>query len=247
MLNNSESIVNSFVIALFIIFLTDPVYGYTITIKEKLIGILQKTTIIKNVEYFEIDAGYVHVEIKEKGQVFSYSFPCSQVVQIAEDNEKNIPFNCDDAKGRTSAPMGKSVVKKEDKKETIEFNQDKLSGKDLQVQNEMIREGHSHRMDLSKRNIKVENDVIIIEISCRRTNIQSTLIKSYWLCGYAMDKINLFYPEIQVILNIQKRKIETLVTIAEGKDVIKLGQQKSPGTSSFSNFLDKLEVYRKKY
>ena len=244
MLNNSESIVNSFVIALFIIFVTDPVYGYTITIKEKLIGILQKTTIIKNVEYFEIDAGYVHVEIKEKGQVYPYSFPCSQVVQITEDNGGNIPFNCDDAKGRTSAPMGKSVVKKEEKKETIEFNQDKLSSKDLQVQDALIREGHSHRMDLAEQNIKVEDDVVIIEVSCRRTNIQSTLIKSYWLCGYAMDKSHLFYPEIRVILNIQKKEIETLVTVANGKDVIKLGQEKLTGSSSFSKFLKKLEVYR---
>ena len=244
MLNNSESIVNSFVIALFIIFVTDPVYGYTITIKEKLIGILQKTTIIKNVEYFEIDAGYVHVEIKEKGQVYPYSFPCSQVVQITEDNGGNIPFNCDESNGGTSAPMGKSVVKQEEKKETIEFNQDKLSGKDLQVQDALIREGHSHRMDLAERNIKVEDDVVIIEVSCRRTNIQSTLIKSYWLCGYAMDKNNLFYPEIRVILNIQKKEIETLVTVANGKDVIKLGQEKLTGSSSFSKFLKKLEVYR---
>ena len=234
----------SFVIALFVILVTQPAYGYTITIKEKLIGILQKTTVIRNVEFIEIDAGYVHVEIKEKGQVFPYSFPCSQVVQIAEDNEKNIPFNCDDAKGRTSAPMGKSVVKKEEKKETIEFNQNKLSGKDLQVQDALIREGHSHRMDLAERNIKVKDDVVIIEVSCRRTNIQSTLIKSYWLCGYAMDKNNLFYPEIRVILNIQKKEIETLVTVANGKDVIKLGQQKSPGNSSFSKFLDNLEVYQ---
>ena len=62
-----------------------------------------------------------------------------------------------------------------------------------------------------------------------------------------MDKNNLFYPEIRVILNIQKKEMETLVTIAKGKDVIKLGQRKSPGYSSYSNFLDKLEVYRKKY
>ena len=234
----------SFVIALFVILVTQPAYGYTITIKEKLIGILQKTTVIRNVEFIEIDAGYVHVEIKEKGQVFSYSFPCSQVVQIAEDNGKNIPFNCDNAKGRTSAPMGKSVVKKEEKKETIEFNQDKLSGKDLQVQDALIREGHSHRMELTKRNIKVEDDVVIIEVNCRRTNIQSTLIKSYWLCGYAMDKNNLFYPEIRVILNIQKKEIETLVTVANGKDVIKLGQEKLTGSSSFSKFLKILEVYR---
>ena len=97
----------------------------------------------------------------------------------------------------------------------------------------------------SHNNIKIEDDVVIIEISCRRTKIESTLIKLYWLCGYALDTHNLFYSEIRVILNIQKKQIETLVTIAKGKDVIKLGQRKSSGYSSFSNFLDKLEVYRK--
>ena len=244
MLNNSESIVNSFVIALFIIFVTDPVYGYTITIKEKLIGILQKTTIIKNVEYFEIDAGYVHVEIKEKGQVYPYSFPCSQVVQITEDNGGNIPFNCDEAKGGISVQKGKSAVRKEEKINQTELFQENRSTKQSQVQDALIKEGHSHRIYLAERNIKVEDDVVIIEVNCRRTNIQSTLIKSYWLCGYAMDKNNLFYPEIRVILNIQKKEIETLVTIATGKDVIKLGQEKLTGSSSFSKFLKILEVYR---
>ena len=233
-----------FVIAIFIIIITHPVYGYTITIKEKLIGILQKKTIIKNVEYFEIDAGYVHVEIKEKGQVYPYSFPCSQVVQITEDNGGNIPFNCDKSKGGTSVQKGKSAVGKEEKFNLTELFQENRSTKQSQVQDALIREGHSHRIDLAERNIKVEENVVIIEVSCRRTNIKSTLIKSYWLCGYAMDKNNLFYPEIRVILNIQKKEIETLVTVANGKDVIKLGQQKSPGNSSFSKFLDNLEVYQ---
>ena len=236
--------IKSLVIALFIILVTDPVYGYTITIKEKLIGILQKTTIIKNVEYIEIDAGYVHVEIKEKGQVYPYSFPCSQLVQITEDNGGNIPFNCDEAKGGISVQKGKSAVRKEEKFNTAELFQENRSTKQSQFQEALIREGHSHRMELTKRNIKVEDDVVIIEVNCRRTNIQSTLIKSYWLCGYAMDKNNLFYSKIQVILNIQKKQVETLVTIAKGKDVIKLSQLKSSEYSSFSNFLDKLEVYR---
>ena len=233
-----------FVIAIFIIIVTHPVYGYTITIKEKLIGILQKKTIIKNVEYFEIDAGYVHVEIKEKGQVYPYSFPCSQLVQITEDNGGNIPFNCDKSKGGISVQKGKSVVGKEKKINLAELFQENRSTKQSQFQEALIREGRSHRMELTKRNIKVEDDVVIIEVNCRRTNIQSTLIKSYWLCGYAMDKNNLFYPEIRVILNIQKKEIETLVTVANGKDVIKLGQEKLTGSSSFSKFLKKLEVYR---
>ena len=234
----------SFVIALFIILVTDSVYGYTITIKDKLIGILQKTTIIKNVEYFEIDAGYVHVKIKEKGQVYPYSFPCSQLVQITEDNGGNFPFNCDESKGGISVQKGKSAVRKEEKINLTELFQENRSTKQSQIQDALIREGHSHRIDLAERNIKVEDDVVIIEVNCRRTNIQSTLIKSYWLCGYAMDKNNLFYPEIRVILNIQKKEIETLVTVANGKDVIKLGQEKLTGSSSFSKFLKKLEVYR---
>ena len=233
-----------FIIAIFIIIVTHPVYGYTITIKEKLIGILQKKTIIKNVEYFEIDAGYVHVEIKEKGQVYSYSFPCSQVVQITEDNGGNIPFNCDNSSVGASSQLGVSVIERKEKHTISELNQDIRSAEISQIQDAMIRKGSSHRMELTKRNIKVEDDVVIIEVNCRRTNIQSTLIKSYWLCGYAMDKNNLFYPEIRVILNIQKKEIETLVTVANGKDVIKLGQEKSTGSSSFSKFLKKLEVYQ---
>ena len=233
-----------FVIAIFIIIVTHPVYGYTITIKEKLIGILQKKTIIKNVEYFEIDAGYVHVEINEKDQIYPYSFPCSQLVQITEDNGGNIPFNCDKSKGGISVQKGKSVVGKEKKINLAELFQENRFTNQSQFQEALIREGHSHRMDLAERNIKVEDDVVIIEVNCRRTNIQSTLIKSYWLCGYTMDKNNLFYPEIRVILNIQKKEIETMVTVANGKDVIKLGQEKLTGSSSFSKFLKKLEVYR---
>ena len=233
-----------FVITIFIIIVTHPVYGYTITIKEKLIGILQKTTIIKNVKYFEIDAGYVHVEIKENGKVYPYSFPCGLMVQITEDNGGNIPFNCDESKGGTSVQKGQSAVGKEEKFNLAELFQENRSTKQSQVQDVLIREGRSHRMDLAEQNIRVENDVVIIEVYCRRTNIQSTLIKLYWLCGYAMDKNNLFYPEIRVILNIQKKEIETLVTVANGKDVIKLGQQKSPGNSSFRKFLDNLEVYQ---
>ena len=234
-----------FVIAIFIIIVTHPVYGYTITIKEKLIGILQKTTIIKNVEYFEIDAGYVHVEINEKGQVYPYSFPCNEVVQITEDNGGNIPFNCDESKSGTSVQKGKTAVGKEEKIDPAELFQENRSTKQSQFQEALIREGHSHRMELTKRNIKVEDDVVIIEVNCRRTNIQSTLVKSYWLCGYTMGQHNLFYSEIRVILSIENKQSEILVTIAKGKDVIKLGQRKSSGYSSFSNFLDKLEVYRK--
>ena len=236
--------IKSLVIALFIILVTDPVYGYTITIKDKLIGILQKTTVIRNVKFIEIDEGYVHVELKEKGYRYPYSFQCSLMLQIADDNGKNIPFDCDDSSIGESTQLGKSVIEWEEKHAITELNQDIRSAEISQIQEVMIREGSSHRMELTKRNIKVEDDVVIIKVNCRRTNIQSTLIKSYWLCGYAMDKNNLFYPEIRVILNIQKKEIETLVTVANGKDVIKLGQKKSTGSSSFSKFLKKLEVYQ---
>ena len=238
--------IKSLVVALFIIIVTDSVYGYTITMKEKLIGILQKTTVIRNVKFIEIDEGYVHVELKEKGYRYPYSFQCSLMLQIADDNGKNIPFDCEDSSVGESTQLGKSVIEWKEKHAITELNQDIRSAEISQIQDAMIRKGSSHRMEIKKRNIKVEDDVVIIEVNCRRTNIQSTLIKSYWLCGYAMDKNNLFYPEIRVILNIQKKEMETLVTIAKGKDVIKLGQRKSPEYFSFSNFLDKLEVYRKK-
>ena len=233
------------VITLFLIIATQPLYGYTITIKKKLIGIINKQTLINDVEYIEIGGGYVNIEIKEQGKVYPYSFLCSQLVYIADDNGLNIPFNCDDSKNGASIQMGKSVIGKEEISDTGEFNQDIRSSKISQIQDVIIREGSFHRMNLTKYNIIIEDDVVIIEISCRRTNIESTLIKLYWLCGYALDTHNLFYSEIRVILSIQKKQIETLVTIAQGKDVIKLSQLKLSEYSSYSNFLDKLEVYRK--
>jgi len=233
-----------FVIVIFIIIGTHPVYGYTITIKEKFIGILQKTTEISNVKFIEIDEGYMHVELKEKGYRYPYSFQCSQVVQIVDDNGEDIPFDCDNSSVGASSQLGVSVIERKEKHTISELNQDIRSAEISQIQDAMILEGSSQRMEITKRNIKIEENVVIIEVTCRRTNIQSTLIKSYWLCGYAMDKNNLFYPEIRVILNIQKKEIETLVTVADGKDVIKLGQEKLTGSLSFSKFLKKIEVYQ---
>ena len=233
------------VITLFLIIATQPLYGYTITTKEEFIGILNKQTLINDVEYIEIDGGVVYIEIKGQGKVYPYSFLCSQLVYIADDNGLNIPFNCDDSKNGASIQMGQSVIGKEETSNTAQLNQDINSSKISQIQDVIIREGSSRHMNLTKYNIKIEDDVVIIEISCRRTKIKSTLITLYWLCGYALDQHKLFYSEIRVILNIQKKQVETLVTIAKGKDVIKLSQLKSSKYSSFSNFLDKLEVYRK--
>ena len=233
------------VIPLFIIIVTQQLYGYTLTLKENLIGILNKKTLIYDVEFIEIDGGYVHIEINNMEKVYPYSFLCSQLVQIVDGNGKNISFNCDVPKNSTSIQIGKSVITKEEKSDVAELNQDISSAKNSQIEDLMISEGSSHRISLTKHNIKVEDDVVIIEVSSRRTNIQSTLVKTYWLCGYTMGQHNLFYSEIRVILSIENKQSEILVTIAKGKDVIKLGQRKSSGYSSFSNFLDKLEVYRK--
>jgi len=231
-------------IPFFTIIFTYPVFGYTIVIQEKLIGFLNKTSVITNVESFEIYNNYIHVEIKEQGKVYPYSFPCSDVVRITEDNGKNIPFNCDDSKSGTSHQKGKSIIEKQEKREIAVLNQDNRSIKSSQIKDMMIQEGSSLRMDLTQHNIKVEDDIVIIEVNCRRTNIQSILIKSYWLCGYAMDQNNLFFPEIRVILTIQKKGKEQLITVASGKDVIDIGRHKSLKHFSISKFLEKLDVYQ---
>ncbi len=233
------------VITLFLNIATQPLYGYTIATKKQLIGILSKQTLIENVEYIEIVEDVVNIEIKDQGKVYPYSFICSQLVYISDDNGLNIPFNCDDAKKGTSIQIGQSVIRKEKVSNTAQFNQDINSTKISKIQDVIIREGSSHRMNLTKYNITIEDDIVIIEIGCRRTKVKSTLITLYWLCGYALDQHNLFYSEIRVILNIQKKQTETLVTIAKGKDVIELSQIQPSEYYMFSNFLDNLEVYQK--
>ena len=230
---------------LLVIVLTQVAYGYTITYKEKLIGMIHITKIIENITFIEINDRNVNTEIINKGnEVYPYSFLCSQLVKIEEDYGKNIPFNCKESTISNLTQIGVSVFNWEASEDLIgdQDNQYAING---MVQDAIIQEGNFYRMDLSHRNITVEKDLVEIEVNCRRTNIQSTLVKTYWLCGHVMAKNNLFYPEIRVILNIQKKKLETLVTVGAGKKVIEFGKQISPESSSYSEFLHKLEVYKK--
>lgn len=53
------------------------------------------------------------------------------------------------------------------------------------------------------------------------------------------------YPEIWAILNVDKKQVKSLVTIALGNVVLSLGEVISPDNSMYKEFLYKLKVYQK--
>ena len=113
---------------------------------------------------------------------------------------------------------------------------------ELDLRNNIISLGKSNRTSFNKNDIRFEKDRIIIETNCRRTNIQSTIIKSYWLCGYVLSRTNLYFPEILIVINVS-RKGNVIITTADGVDVIALGKRKLSDYQSNKEFINNIDVY----
>ena len=116
---------------------------------------------------------------------------------------------------------------------------------DSQFRNNIMNLGKSNRNILNDDNIRFENNKVVIEANCRRNNIQSTLVKTYWMCGYTLNGINQNYSEIFVILHVSSRN-NALVTSANGLDVKNFGNQKTLDFEQNKNFLNKLNIYSQK-
>ena len=65
---------------------------------------------------------------------------------------------------------------------------------------DIIDLGKSTRHRFNDSDIRFEEDSIIIEANCRRTNIQSTIVKTFWLCGYTLSRSSIYFPKVIVIL-----------------------------------------------
>ena len=231
---------------IFIIILSNPIFGYTITIKESVLGItwndkpfFYTSTLIENISYIEIDGNYVHFEINEGTNIGTYLFPCINLLQITDNNGEIIPFNCDDLNKYKSIKLGETLINSKPNKGTNDYSR---FNKNLKIEEIIVEQASYNRLDLTSSNIKIENDVVILNIDCRRTNIQSTLIKSYWLCGYAINQTNLFFSEIQVILNIETTR-NTIITSANGSDVVELGKNKMNNYQNNKTFLENIDYY----
>ena len=120
-----------------------------------------------------------------------------------------------------------------------------LSDPNLQLRDDIINLGRSTRHSFNNRDIRFEEDSIIIEASCRRTNIQSTIVKTFWLCGYTLSRSSIYFPKVIVILNVSKRG-DILITSASGSDVIELGSRKISDYELNKTFLKKIHVYTQK-
>ena len=117
-----------------------------------------------------------------------------------------------------------------------------LSDPNFKLRDDIINLGRSTRHNFNRSDIRFEKERIIIEANCRRTNIQSTIVKTFWMCGHTLSRTNIYFPEVVVILHVSK-KDDILIVSANGSDVIKLGNRNISNYEFNKVFLKKINVY----
>ena len=117
-----------------------------------------------------------------------------------------------------------------------------LSDPNFKLRDDIINLGRSTRHNFNRSDIRFEKERIIIEANCRRTNIQSTIVKTFWMCGHTLSRTNIYFPEVIVILHVSK-KDDILIVSASGSDVIKLGSRNISNYEFNKVFLKKINVY----
>ena len=126
-----------------------------------------------------------------------------------------------------------------------DFNKDNnISKNNNKFRHDLLNLGKSHRYDLNRNDIRFQENQVIIETNCRRTNVQSTLIKTYWLFGHTLNNSNLYFSKIIIILHVS-RKDNILITSASGYDVLELGCNSISNYNKNKEFLKKIDVYKK--
>ena len=213
-------------------------FSYSISVKEPIVGFLYKTSIIDDINYISVNSKIVTIEIQSP-QVYTKSWPCKDIIHIKDNWGVKINFDCSNLEKEIILGKSKSENIKDDEILTNSNNPNENKLKD-----EMIRMGYRYRIEFNREDIIIKDNNIKIYTNGRRTNVESTLIKCFWLCGYAMDIFNANYNNVEVIINIDKGKGERLTASTEGIYVKKIGKSRSPGISSFSSFLNKLTINR---
>ena len=117
-----------------------------------------------------------------------------------------------------------------------------LSDPNFKLRDDIINLGRSTRHNFNRSDIRFEKERIIIEANCRRTNIQSTIVKTFWMCGHTLSRTNIYFPEVVVILHVSK-KDDILIVSANGSDVIELGSRNISNYEFNKAFLKKINVY----
>ena len=117
-----------------------------------------------------------------------------------------------------------------------------LSDPNFKLRDDIINLGRSTRHNFNRSDIRFEKERIIIEANCRRTNIQSTIVKTFWMCGRTLSRTNIYFPEVVVILHVSKRD-DILIVSANGSDVIKLGSRNISNYEFNKVFFKKINVY----
>ena len=131
----------------------------------------------------------------------------------------------------------------ENDKISTHFNKDATYYDYIEGAFNRLNKSRKYRIDIN--DITYENNTIIIDVNSRRTNIQTNLIKTYWLTALVLDKMKTHISKVVVVLNVSTKNTEIIVTSTGINEVIMLLKNESSDLSLFKSFLSNLKKYRK--
>ena len=95
-----------------------------------------------------------------------------------------------------------------------------------------------YRYNINKRDVSVTNGIIRVEITARRTNIESQQLLGFYSVGSALNKTNTPFREVQIIIHYELRGGQEVAMTAPVELTLALSQ----GKLSPNQFFDKLGI-----
>ena len=93
---------------------------------------------------------------------------------------------------------------------------------------------NKYRYTIENDNFQTKDGIIRLEITSRRTNIKSQVLLGFYSIGRSLNKTNLFFNEVHIIINYDNYNRNKEIIIAP----VKIVQKLSIGNISSAQFLN---------
>ena len=95
-----------------------------------------------------------------------------------------------------------------------------------------------YRYSINKSDVSIINGIMRVEMTARRTNIKSQQLLGFYSVGRALNKSNILFREVQIIIHYELRGGQEVVMAAPVELILELSQ----GKLSPDQFFDKLGI-----
>ena len=99
-----------------------------------------------------------------------------------------------------------------------------ISGHDLPLYSIIQSNLSKYRQSISSNDFSFQNSIIHIELDGRRTNIKSQMLLGFYSAGLALNRIDIHYQEIEIVIHYNVKTGGQVSARASAKDVMSLSQ-----------------------